>query len=64
VARYVCQQGKKTNIGKANKFCLIRRCPDLAVRRPIFDRGKLRHIIVPVVLESLADINGRCQEGE
>jgi hypothetical protein len=60
VGRYVCQIGKDTNIGKANKFCLLRRCPELAVKRPIIERGKLKHIIVPVILEDFVDVMGRC----
>lgn len=60
MARYVCRQNKETNIGKANKFCLIRRCPDLCVRRPILEKGRLKHIIIPVVLETFADEMGRC----
>jgi len=31
LGRYSCQQGKVVGIGKTNKFCLIRRCPDLIV---------------------------------
>jgi len=60
MGRYVCRQGKDTNIAKANKVCLMRRCPDLAVRKPILTKGRLRHIIVSVVPEMMIDIAGRC----
>lgn len=58
--RYVCRQGKKVTVKKANEVCLIRRCPDLQVRRAIMEKGKLRHMVIPVVLESYVDINGKC----
>jgi len=60
MGRYVCQQGKIVTIVKANKVCLLRRCPDLQVVRSILEKGRLKHITIPVVLESYVDINGRC----
>lgn len=49
--RYRCAQGKVTNIGKANRICLIRRCPFLMVR---YRQGKSRQVI-PV---SMVDFQG------
>lgn len=60
MARYLCQQDKQVTIAKANKVCLIRRCPDLAVIKTIMKRGRLKRIVVPVVSASMVDINGRC----
>ena len=62
MARYVCLKDKKVTIQKANEYCLLQRCPELAVRKPIFEKGKLKHIIVPVVLVSLADVTVECED--
>lgn len=32
MGRYQCSQGKVTGIAKANRVCLIKRCPNLLVR--------------------------------
>ncbi len=42
MGRYKCAQGKKTGIGKANRICLIRRCPDLLVQ---LKKGKYKQVI-------------------
>jgi len=42
MGRYKCAQGKQVGIGKANRICLIRRCPDLLVQ---FKRGKFREVV-------------------
>ena len=42
LGRYKCAQGKKTGIGKANRICLIKRCPALLVQ---FKQGKFRQVI-------------------
>jgi hypothetical protein len=64
VPRYECKRGKEVTIKKANKVCLIRRCPDLFVIRPTMEKGRLKHIKVPVVLESMADPAAACKEGD
>jgi hypothetical protein len=42
VGRYKCAQGKVTGIAKANRVCLIKRCPDLLVQ---FKKGKFKQVI-------------------
>lgn len=49
MGRYKCAQGKVTSIAKANRICLIRRCPDLLVQ---FKRGKHRRV-VPITMTEM-----------
>ena len=53
MGRYKCAQGKVTGIAKANRVCLIKRCPDLLVE---YKRGKHR-AVVPV---SMTETKGGC----
>jgi len=53
--RYICRKGKKTSIGKANKICLIRRCPELMVNRKVGNKYQQ----IPVILESMVGV-GSC----
>lgn len=52
MGRYKCSQGKRVGIGKANRICLIRRCPSLLVR---FKRKGFKQVIPITMLE-----NGGC----
>jgi hypothetical protein len=38
--RYKCAKGKYTNVSKANKVCLIKRCPYLKVLSFMFGKPK------------------------
>lgn len=46
MGRYSCQKGKITSISKANKICLLRKCPHLIVQ---YQRGKFK-TVVPVTM--------------
>ena len=48
MGRYACGKGKETNINKANKICLMRRCPFLLVR---FKNRKSRKVIPITMIE-------------
>lgn len=65
MSRYICNKGKKVTIKKANDYCILQNCPELFVNRPVFENNgsRLKHITVPVVLESCIDIEaiGRCK---
>ena len=60
MGRYVCRKNKKVTIKKADDYCLLHRCPELMVRRPVIERSRLKYIQVPVVLETLIDVNFSC----
>ena len=55
MGRYVCHKGKAVNMAKANKVCLIRRCPYLIVRQRI----KGIRYVVPI---TMTDNLGGCNE--
>ena len=61
MGRYVCRKNKIVTIKKANDYCILQRCPELAVRRPVIKNRRLEYVIVPVVLETLAEVNVSCQ---
>lgn len=42
MGRYSCAQGKKVGIAKANRVCLIKRCPDLQVQ---YKQGKFKRVV-------------------
>ena len=46
MGRYKCSQGKKVGIAKANRVCLIKRCPDLMVQ---FKKGKFK-LVIPITM--------------
>jgi hypothetical protein len=48
VGRYRCAQGKEVGIAKANRVCLIKRCPDLLVQ---FKRGKHKRVVPITMIE-------------
>lgn len=60
MARYVCKKEKAVTIKKANNYCLLNRCSELCVRRPIFKRGRLHYVIVQVISEWLMDSDFKC----
>jgi hypothetical protein len=47
--RYSCLKGKVTGIAKANRVCLIRRCPQLQVQ---FKKGKYRQVIPITMIDN------------
>jgi len=56
VGRYSCARGKVTNIGKANKFCLLVRCSSLQVQ---YKRGKFRQVIPVTMTDYKECMNGK-----
>jgi len=51
MGRYKCAQGKQVGIGKANRVCLIKRCPNLLVQ---FKRKGFKQVI-PI---TMIDVQG------
>jgi len=47
--RYKCSQGKIVTKAKANRICLIRRCPDLQIQ---YRKGKFKSVIPVGLLET------------
>ena len=52
MGRYKCSQGKVTSIAKANRVCLIKRCPNLLVQ---FKQGKYRSVVPVTMTEPKGD---------
>ncbi len=58
MGRYLCAKGKKVTIKKANEYCILARCPELKVHRPIIVKGRLKFVDVQVVSETMTELVG------
>lgn len=57
MGRYICNKHKEVNIAKANKVCLMKRCPELLVKTKINNK----RVTMPVVMMSLREVDVTCE---